>query len=53
LDEHFGFPVVAGIEQPNEYFRVAEALERLAKGETQAEIARTFGVHEATVGRLA
>jgi DNA invertase Pin-like site-specific DNA recombinase len=31
----------------------AEALERLAKGETYRAIARTFGVHHSTVSRLA
>ena len=29
-----------------------EALQRLAKGETQADIARTYGVSHVTIGRL-
>jgi DNA invertase Pin-like site-specific DNA recombinase len=29
-----------------------EAIERLRKGETQAEIARTYGVDATTIGRL-
>ena len=29
-----------------------EALDRLAAGETQADIARTFGVNSTTIGRL-
>ena len=29
-----------------------EAFERLAKGETQADIARTYAVHPATIGRM-
>jgi DNA-binding XRE family transcriptional regulator len=29
-----------------------EALQRLAAGETQADIARTFGVDATTIGRL-
>jgi DNA invertase Pin-like site-specific DNA recombinase len=30
-----------------------EALDRLAAGETQADVARTFGVDPTTIGRLA
>jgi len=31
----------------------AEALERLANGEAQADVARTFDVSQATISRLA
>ena len=35
------------------HYQRAEALERLAKGDSQTDIARTFGVHQTTISALA
>ena len=39
-------------ERDSEAHQRAEALQRLANGETQADIARTYAVDTTTIGRL-
>ena len=45
-------PAARGLPQSSEAHQRAEALQRLANGEMQADIARTYAVDTTTIGRL-